>query len=295
MKRTLGILLAIMMILSTVSFAAPSMTGVVNTAKEASDADVEQAVSTETAGLTAEDRGEPVLLREWTFDSDLEGFVPRNTSFYTGGLDGNGSMYMTVTGFDASGNPDQYAELLKNISYPTENITSIKIRIRKTTSVNDQLSIYYCCNGGNPASGNKANIWYEGSDWKEIEFKTSDFTGTWSGKFTGLRLDPGYVTKDSVTYYIDYVRFYGYHNFVPGINVMTGTEETMGFENLGETTFADGILYDGNGNKVIKCTETVLEVADSPVAGETGKALKITGHEDTTVSGEDWAYDSIKY
>ena len=80
MKRTLSIILAIMMILSTVSFAAPSMAGVVDTAKETSDTDVEQVASNETAGLTAEKVGDPVILKEWNFSNDLEGVVSRNST-----------------------------------------------------------------------------------------------------------------------------------------------------------------------------------------------------------------------
>ena len=66
MKRTLSIILAIMMILSTVSFAAPSMAGVVTGVVEASEAVIEDAAS-----LFEEEQEEPILLQEYTFDESM--------------------------------------------------------------------------------------------------------------------------------------------------------------------------------------------------------------------------------
>ena len=72
-------------------------------------------------------------------------------------------------------------------------------------------------------------------------------------------------------------------NFVPGYNMLTGTADPLTFDNLANGTHTGGELYDADGNLVLsyengKAQTKNINVIDTPVAGETGKALEFSGY-----------------
>jgi hypothetical protein len=274
MKRTLSIILAIMMILSTVSFAAPSMAGVVTGVEEASEAVIEDAAS-----LFEEEQEEPILLQEYTFDESMgENVRIEEIGNYPGGIDGNGSLYVTANGTDP--------RISISLSIPTANVTSFEFKVKYTgtTSESEAFQMFYNCNGAGPSEANKAQIADNGLDqWQVFTFDASTFSSAYVGRLTSLRLDPG--NKQGATYYIDYIKIYGYpttgRNFTPGINQLTGDEELLDFDDMPNITGSDGVLKNENGRNFINYEKTVktLSIVDSPVTGETGKALMFSGYD----------------
>ena len=274
MKRTLSIILAIMMILSTVSFAAPSMAGVVTGVEEASEAVIEDAAS-----LFEEEQEEPILLKEFTFDTDAEGWYAEDVgNGYSGGMDGNG--LFTITS-DAGKTDPRIAN--KSLSFKTQYVTKIEIKVKKSCTDAQSFQLFYFCNGAGANAANMAQKTYSTTnEWNVLTFETKDFKGTWEGRFTGMRLDAGIIPE--AVYSLDYVRIYGYvapPNFKPGYNMLTGTEDLVDFDDLANTTASDGSLEDGEGNVLFTyntAQTSNLSVVNSPVSGETGKSLMFSGY-----------------
>lgn len=277
MKRYLCILLTIAMVLSTVSFAAPMMAETVESTTEVETPT--QTPDEEEGVFASEDLGEEVLLQEFTFDTDAEGwYVEEVGKGYSGGIDGNG--LFTVTSEAGYRDP---RIITKSLSFKTQYITKIEVKVKKSCAEGQNFQVFYMCNGGGPAAGNMVQKAYSTTDeWNVLTFETSTFTGTWEGRFTGMRLDAGNIAE--AVYSLDYVRIYGYVapiNFKPGYNMLTGTEDAMDFDDLTNTTASDGSLEDSEG-KVLFTYNTAqtstLSVVDSPVDGETGKSLMFSGY-----------------
>ena len=72
-------------------------------------------------------------------------------------------------------------------------------------------------------------------------------------------------------------------NFTPGYNMLTGTADPLTFDNLANGTHTGGKLVDADGNVVLSYDNGTIQtkninVIDTPVAGETGKALEFSGY-----------------
>ena len=280
MKQFLSVLLAIATVLSTVSFAAPMMVGTVDSAAEVVLTENQlSAEKEEKATVAVEDLGEEVILKEFTFDTDAEGWYVEDVGKgYSGGIDGNG--LFTITS-DADCRDPRITN--KSLSLKTQYVTKIEVKVKKSCTDAQNFQIFYMCNGGGAAAANMVQKAYSTTDeWNVLTFETSTFTGTWEGRFTGMRLDAGNIAQ--AVYSLDYIRIYGYVapvNFKPGYNMLTGTEDAMDFDDLTNTTASDGSLEDSEGNVLFTyntAQTSTLSVVDSPVAGETGKSLMFSGY-----------------
>ena len=103
-------------------------------------------------------------------------------------------------------------------------------------------------------------------------------TNAWSLKKDGKPTHNITLNNEDIVVYAVHER-----NFTPGINILTGTEEPMTFDELENKTHTGGKLYDADGNLVLsyengKAQTKNINVIDTPVAGETGKALEFSGY-----------------
>ena len=70
-------------------------------------------------------------------------------------------------------------------------------------------------------------------------------------------------------------------NFAPGINILTGTENALNFNNMQDVSVDDGSLEDAEGNLILtydKNVTTTLSVVDSPVSSADGKVIKLSDY-----------------
>jgi len=140
MKRYLCILLTIAMILSTASFAAPMMAETVNSAAETGAAEESTSVEKEEKGtVAAEDLGEEVILAEYTFDTDAEGWYVEDVGKgYSGGIDGNG--LFTVTSDAGCRDP---RITTKSLSFKTKYVTKIEVKVKKSCTDAQNFQVFY--------------------------------------------------------------------------------------------------------------------------------------------------------
>ena len=86
---------------------------------------------------------------------------------------------------------------------------------------------------------------FDPSDYDdEITFPAG--TNAWSLKKDGKPTHNITLNNEDIVVYAVHER-----NFTPGINILTGTEEALNFNNMQDVTVTDGILKDAEGNLVL--------------------------------------------
>jgi len=288
LRMVTALTLSIMLVLT--SFAAPAMVGTVGSAGEKADAVATEDAAADLAADVVITGTEETLLKEYSFDTDAEGwkFISETWTYdggtaggqsYVGGLDGDGAYYIesviehkTDT---VDGKTKNYGIDLRvantNLNFETDAITKIEVRVKNTTGKSQSLRMYWITENYSISEARTMSQNYDGSDWTVVTYDMTGLTADngWADTLTGIRFKLG--TAAANTYSIDYIKFYGYkttvHEWLPGYNILTGTKEALDFDDL--TSLDDVLKTDCSYGTV------VASIDNSPVNGGTGKALKL--------------------
>lgn len=298
MKQTLKILTSLVLSASFMlsSLAAPVMIGTVENAAEG----VAEQAQTGMADLAADvviTGTEETLIKEYSFDTDAEGwkFISETWTHdggtaggqsYVGGLDGDGDYYIesviekktdTVDGKTKKYGADLRVEN-RNLNFETDAITKIEVRVKNTTGKSHSLKMYWITENYKIDESRTLSEVYDGSDWAVVTFDMTGLTSDngWADTLTGIRFQLG--TEAMNTYSIDYIKLYGYettvHEWLPGYNILTGTEKPLTFDD-GTYSVSDLKVLDEAENTVMTAKDVAsISVVPSPVSEQDGYVVK---------------------
>ena len=234
MKKFLSVLLEVLMVLSTVSFAAPSLADVADTAVEAPVSEVPAEEAAEEAELMVMHEANYGFSLEFDSAADLGAISMRTAKNDALGAANmatvdDGALVLTFDAADA-----QYAVRDSGFNMPkvladANKITAFEMRVKftglpeagtiikgddnATRNFNPEnfnaLQIYPNLDGGTFV-GDGQNYMYSftNDEWQVIRY-TPDQLGMTDRQVTGFRIDPFDYMPEGSKLYIDYIRFEG--------------------------------------------------------------------------------------
>lgn len=284
MKKFLSVLLAVMMVLSTVSFAAPSLAGVADTAVEA------PAFEAPAADLAAE----YPILHSLEFTDGKDGIsYGRGWTNEHDAVNGYLKVYPGASYTQL--NDVHWSNSLSGLNLVASNIYDIQLRVRFTNYTANSYAgyVYTACSGGSWSGTNMTWKKADGTtlavdgNWMDVSLKAT-MGANWdkfvTGTLNALRFDLSIKHPEDVIVEFDYIRFVGYPvqkiMVDMGENTAVADQEIVISEN---TTAADLLGLIDLGSTVSSLGPKALAAGGVELAAD----AKVAEYDEVTVI---WGY-----
>lgn len=255
MKKFLSVLLAVMMVLSTVSFAAPSLAGVADTAVEA------PAFEAPAADLAADEEN---ILLAFEFDSTDGGVNYAGSRGWKQTVE-DGCLHLVPNGAEKLG--DLYAAI--SVNFPAGTIKNIVARIKYTNYSSEGTQFFVRSDLGAGWAVNDSSYARPVVDgeWYDVDVRTligdTSFAKLTNGTMKSFRLDLTPTVSANTEIDIDYIRFIGYPQKTITLNMGTNTALSSQVVKITENTTAKGALdLIDMGDDISKIAPKALVTAD---------------------------------